>query len=354
MWLMEPSTPPPLKADVAPRIYVLDGYLPSRQWPEIESAWQAVLANCESISRWSDPAATPRTLALEHWLCDQLGWQPVALDGLSCWQLDAHESDRTRLTDPAWATPHGLLLTPCHFYVRLDHVGVSSLKDRDLSQLEANALLASLNDDLASWSTWFGSNITLVSLDPMHWLLSTDTGKLDLQGCALAMAEGLNVEQYLAQGSAAKIWRRVLNEIQMIWYEHPVNAARAQEGLLPVNALWLGGALRPGPQIVKRRFRLKGQKDYVKGLERYTHKSEDQQPCELVIMSLEADQLRPEIVHHGLQTLQSAISTAPAEQAFELLVCSDHAWEHYRVVSDQRALNKERLHHRLMRWLGGK
>ncbi|MBM3338668.1 MAG: hypothetical protein FJY62_01600 [Betaproteobacteria bacterium] len=40
---MEPSTPPPLKADVAPRIYVLDGYLPSRQWPEIESAWQAVL-----------------------------------------------------------------------------------------------------------------------------------------------------------------------------------------------------------------------------------------------------------------------------------------------------------------------
>ena len=39
-------------------------------------------------------------------------------------------------------------------------------------------------------------------------------------------------------------WRRLLNEIQMAWYEHPVNEARAQRGLPPVNALWLYGGAR--------------------------------------------------------------------------------------------------------------
>jgi len=37
-------------------------------------------------------------------------------------------------------------------------------------------------------------------------------------------------------------WSRLLNETQMILHDHAVNRRRAQQGLLPVNSLWLWGA----------------------------------------------------------------------------------------------------------------
>lgn len=39
-------------------------------------------------------------------------------------------------------------------------------------------------------------------------------------------------------------WRRLLNEIQMTWHEHPVNLARAERGQTALNSLWLYGGTR--------------------------------------------------------------------------------------------------------------
>lgn len=309
------------------------------------------MGSCEAISRWHETSITPRTLALEHWLCDQLGWKANALDGLACWTLHHGAADLAPPSIAGTVNQQQILLTPCHFYVRLDHVGVTSLKDTALTEQEAHALLASLSDDIACWSNWFESTITLQCLDPMHWLLGFDRQDVDLEGCTLALAEGLNVEQYLAQGSKARTWRRVLNQIQMIWHQHPVNLARSRAGLLPVNALWLGGRLQPGSQRVKRYFSLKSQRDYLRGLERYIQPSAQQQVDDVLIMSLEADQLKPDRVEHGLQTLLSAMATAPAHETLELVLCSEHAWEHYRIRRPRGALN-EGLLERVFRWFG--
>lgn len=46
-------------------------------------------------------------------------------------------------------------------------------------------------------------------------------------------------------------WRKRVNELQMVWHEHPVNAQRQAQGLLPINTVWLhGGApgFKPVPQ----------------------------------------------------------------------------------------------------------
>ena len=37
----------------------------------------------------------------------------------------------------------------------------------------------------------------------------------------------------------ARLWRRIATEIEMTWFNHPVNEARQNEGKLPVNSLWL-------------------------------------------------------------------------------------------------------------------
>jgi hypothetical protein len=49
------------------------------------------------------------------------------------------------------------------------------------------------------------------------------------------------------QGADARRLRSVLNELQMLLFEHPVNQAREARGELPVNSLWLwGGGSLPG------------------------------------------------------------------------------------------------------------
>src|SRR5690606_4093503 len=40
-------------------------------------------------------------------------------------------------------------------------------------------------------------------------------------------------------------WRRLVNELQMLWFDHPVNQAREARGLRPVNSVWLYGGGRP-------------------------------------------------------------------------------------------------------------
>ena len=44
---------------------------------------------------------------------------------------------------------------------------------------------------------------------------------------------------------SSRPWRRLLNEIQMVWHDHPVNQARQEQGQPTVNALWLYGGAQP-------------------------------------------------------------------------------------------------------------
>jgi hypothetical protein len=39
----------------------------------------------------------------------------------------------------------------------------------------------------------------------------------------------------------ARQWRKWQNEIQMIWFNHPVNEARQAEGMLSINSVWISG-----------------------------------------------------------------------------------------------------------------
>jgi hypothetical protein len=56
------------------------------------------------------------------------------------------------------------------------------------------------------------------------------------------MAE-MRLSDWWPQEDSLREWRRLLNEIQMVWHDHPVNLARAERGEMPINSLWLfGGA----------------------------------------------------------------------------------------------------------------
>ncbi|NYT86197.1 hypothetical protein [Pollutimonas harenae] len=59
-----------------------------------------------------------------------------------------------------------------------------------------------------------------------------------------ALVSITSVNDWWPQDMASRPWRRLVNEVQMLWYEHPVNQARYRQGLVPINSLWLFGGAR--------------------------------------------------------------------------------------------------------------
>jgi len=80
---------------------------------------------------------------------------------------------------------------------------------------------------------------------------------------------GLETTSYMPRGAGAVKWNRLLNEMQMLMFEHPVNQAREQRGELAANSIWLsGGGVLPqmvGLQVAERVCML-GETPLIKGL----------------------------------------------------------------------------------------
>ncbi|WBR99883.1 hypothetical protein OU994_16280 [Pseudoduganella sp. SL102] len=132
---------------------------------------------------------------------------------------------------------HWFLFHPVHLVIGT-HLMMPDLRGLRIGAEESRALFDAalpLFEELGK---------TLVYGDARTWFLRAD----DWAGLATASpdaATGDNLHPWLPSGAAARDFRRLLNEVQMLWHAHPVNAARAQ----PVNSFWLWAgapAAQPG------------------------------------------------------------------------------------------------------------
>lgn len=98
-------------------------------------------------------------------------------------------------------------------------------------------------------SLFADTGFILRAQDTEHWRLDLPAGFAPL--CASPTLVSISsVNDWWPQDLSARPWRRLLNELQMLWFDHPVNRQRYSLGLVPINSLWLfGGAsadqLRP-------------------------------------------------------------------------------------------------------------
>jgi hypothetical protein len=129
--------------------------------------------------------------------------------------------------DPAWVQPDlaGARLLACG--------------QLQLGMDEAQALAEPLKpvfDDA-------GMRLEISSPDRWHLRLPAAMSLPDFAAPEQALGEDLY--QHLPQGADGRRWRLLLNEVQVLLHQHPVNAARRARGLPPVNSVWLwgGGAL---------------------------------------------------------------------------------------------------------------
>ena len=132
--------------------------------------------------------------------------------------------------DPAWVQPdmNGVRLLAC------GHMG--------LEMDEAHALAEPLRPVFDE----AGMQLELATPDHWHLRLPADT---PLPGFAAPeQALGEDLAQHLPRGAEGRRWRVLLNDIQVLLHQHPLNAARQARGQSPVNSLWLwGGGRRPPP-----------------------------------------------------------------------------------------------------------
>lgn len=127
-----------------------------------------------------------------------------------------------------------LCATPVHMQVRRDQMLMMPPHMLTIAPDEAAALLASLESHFARDGLAFRAPV------PQRWYLRCP-GRPGLQTTSVELAAGKPVDPLLPAGRDRLVFHRLINEIQMLLHEHPVNVQREARGLPAINSVWLWG-----------------------------------------------------------------------------------------------------------------
>ena len=230
----------------------------ARHAPPEDGPLARLLARARAPRRSRDEALTPRELPDEAWLRERFG----AAEGTSIAAHAAH----ALAGSPALPGSPVLLVRPVHLHVGLDHLVLAVPQADEIDAAEAAALAEAANGLFAEDGLFWSPDA------PQAWTLraTTDAGRDRLEAlgglaCRSArLASGRNIDAWQPEGDAARAWRGIVNELQMLWFQHPVNLAREAAGRPVLNSAWLEG--RPGTAGMKAFDAVVSADDAVAGL----------------------------------------------------------------------------------------
>ena len=130
-------------------------------------------------------------------------------------------------------------LQPVHLHATRDHLILMAQSQIDLTTNEsANLLQVALpfiEEDFRNKVLFQGQRDWFISAGPFT---SLATHSID-------QAHGRNIDWWMPRDTnvtgVAKLWRKLQNEIQMLWHIDPVNQEREQRGYPSINSLWISG-----------------------------------------------------------------------------------------------------------------
>jgi len=131
-----------------------------------------------------------------------------------------------------------LLADPVHLRVNRDRAELADVGIMKLTQAEADSLVAALNKLLGEDGLCFHAP------EPGRWLLHVPALP-DARLTPLCDALGEDVNRLLPAGADGLRWSKLMGEMQMLLYTHPVNDAREARGEPTVNSVWLWGGGAP-------------------------------------------------------------------------------------------------------------
>jgi hypothetical protein len=193
------------------------------------------LANLESGSALSRLIAiaevTPIVMPLEALICKQFGVKEV--DDFPIAAISA-AIDGLNVGDAYW-----LRADPVHLAIQRDCFSLSDPVPLMLETEHARLILDSLNQHFNQDGLMFYIGKSGA------WYVRADKAP-QLQTILPSVAMDKNVHQFMPQGENAPKWKAILNEIQMLLHDHPVNEIRESNGNVILNSIWLsGGGMMP-------------------------------------------------------------------------------------------------------------
>ncbi|WP_211466134.1 hypothetical protein [Collimonas silvisoli] len=185
------------------------------------------------------------------------------------------------------------ILHPAHIHIARDHLVLTDIRQIGLSEADSRELFD------AALPLFAEVGRTLVYGNANTWFLRAD----DWQGLLSSTPDatcGHNIDIWMPQGDGAQAWRKLQNEVQMLWFAHPLNQRREMQGRQTVNSLWLWGGAGAQPSTPGQRqvFNLP---DGFAGLGQYAKTAHTDASIAEVIAA------KPE---HGLLTLDHLIQPA--------------------------------------------
>ena len=177
-----------------------------------------------------------RMLPHEAWLAQALKLAPLAADAghSAAFAFGAMRGFNLDANDGHW-----FIVNPVHVQIARNHLLMDDPRQLRLDEADARALF----DCAKPYFDEIGQ--PLLYGDAQTWFMRADQWKGVLTG-TLDAAIGQNLVAWMPEGPGARACRKLQNEIQMLWHDHPVNLQRQQRGLKPINAFWLWGGADAG------------------------------------------------------------------------------------------------------------
>lgn len=156
------------------------------------------------------------------------------------------------------------------FWLKLDPVQM--IPDRDslvliagkhlaITEAESKALIEAFNDHFKN------DGVELLWGNELSWFLSIKQ-PIDIKTTLLDKVDHQPVNAYLPTGNASTYWRQLMNETQMLFFNHPVNEKRRNEGLAEINSVWVWGEGKLASEQIKIRENavICSQQAYLQGM----------------------------------------------------------------------------------------
>ena len=162
-------------------------------------------------------------------------------------------------------------LQPVHLHATRDHLILMAQSQIDLTENESVKLLQValpfIEEDFGNKILFHGQGDWFISAGPFA---SLATHSID-------QTHGRNIDWWMPRDTneigVAKLWRKLQNEIQMLWHIDPVNEKREQGGLPSINSLWISGIGKLAdievPALLRGAAQLYGEHPLLAGLSKY-------------------------------------------------------------------------------------
>ena len=130
-------------------------------------------------------------------------------------------------------------IQPIHLHATRDHL---VLMHPDHIPLTADESAALLEEAKPLFQDEFKAEI--IAADPCHWFIKP-AHFASLATHSVDQAHGRNIDWWLPRDTVeigtARAWRKLQNEVQMLWHISPINEARQASGLPAINSIWISG-----------------------------------------------------------------------------------------------------------------